>query len=366
MTQVSGNGLSPVVEDLSAWIIAGRVSAETVRAGLADGVEAERLGFRRVYMSERYNLKEAGTVLGGVGALTSRLGIGTGVIATRARHPLMTAALGASMHACYGPRFTLGIGRSEGEWFANERRVTYAELLDHVRICKRLWAGETVTYDGPAGRFHDVRLGDLYDGPPPEVMLGCAGLPKGAAAAADPVIDGVLLFPMITPEATRRVITNIREACERAGRDPSTLRICQPVVTAPELSDLETRELAHARLVTYITWPGTGPLMLELSGWDPGVVDKVAAHPIFQRMADRTADQTFHREDLLGPANLIPDEWIEECCAIGSLDSCVAKLEEFKDAGADEIATYGSSPGQNAALLQAWRERSPVSAATAR
>ena len=30
-------------------------------------------------------------------------------------------------------------------------------------------------------------------------------------------------------------------------------------------------------------------------------------------------------------------------------------LREFKNAGADEITTYGSTPGQNAGLLAAWR-----------
>jgi 5,10-methylenetetrahydromethanopterin reductase len=36
---------------------------------------------------------------------------------------------------------------------------------------------------------------------------------------------------------------------------------------------------------------------------------------------------------------------------------CVAKLQQFRDAGADEIATYGSTPGQNAELIDAWRNR---------
>ena len=347
-----------VVGDLSAWIIAGCVTSESVRNGLRDAVEAERLGFRSVYMSERYNLKEAGTVLGGVGALTSRIGIATGVIAARSRHPLMTAALGASMQACYGPRFVIGMGRSEEQWFANEKRASNSEILDHMRICKQLWNGETVSYDGPAGHFDNLRLGDLYDGPSPATYLGCAGMPLGARTAADPAVDGVLLFPMVTPEATHKAVTNIRNACERIGRDPDTLRICQPVVTAPELSDQETRELVHARFITYITYPGTGPVMMELSGWDKSVADKIAQHPVFQKMADKTADQSFHRDELLEPASLIPDTWMTDCSAIGSIDTCVAKLQEFKDAGADEIATYGSSPTQNAALIDAWRKRS--------
>jgi hypothetical protein len=42
---------------------------------------------------------------------------------------------------------------------------------------------------------------------------------------------------------------------------------------------------------------------------------------------------------------------------MGSLDECLASLTEFKDAGADEIAMYGSTPAQNAKLLEAWRNR---------
>ena len=79
-----------VVGDLSAWIIAGRVTAESARQGLTDAVDAERLGFNRVFMSERYSVKEAGSVLGGVGALTTRIGYGTGLIALNQKSPFLS------------------------------------------------------------------------------------------------------------------------------------------------------------------------------------------------------------------------------------------------------------------------------------
>jgi hypothetical protein len=45
-------------------------------------------------------------------------------------------------------------------------------------------------------------------------------------------------------------------------------------------------------------------------------------------------------------------------CAIGSVAECVTALRRFRAAGVDEIVTYGSTPGQNAALAAAWRESS--------
>ena len=70
---VSPAGLEPesLADDLGAYIIAGRVASHspvdvpnetavrTPRQGIEDGLAAETLGFRRVYLSERWNLKEA-------------------------------------------------------------------------------------------------------------------------------------------------------------------------------------------------------------------------------------------------------------------------------------------------------------------
>jgi alkanesulfonate monooxygenase SsuD/methylene tetrahydromethanopterin reductase-like flavin-dependent oxidoreductase (luciferase family) len=64
----------------------------------------------------------------------------------------------------------------------------------------------------------------------------------------------------------------------------------------------------------------------------------------------------FHRHEMMEPAELVPDEWMADVSAIGTTEQCVASLQRFRDAGADEIATYGSTPGQNAKLIARWRE----------
>jgi alkanesulfonate monooxygenase SsuD/methylene tetrahydromethanopterin reductase-like flavin-dependent oxidoreductase (luciferase family) len=124
ITSSSGAPLAPVAEDMSAYVIAGAVTSEqkpsqwdtvsrTPAQGIDDGVEAERLGFRRIWLSERIDIKNADVILSGIGARTSRLELGTGVIDPTTRHVWLTAALAATMHACYGPRFVLGLGRGD-------------------------------------------------------------------------------------------------------------------------------------------------------------------------------------------------------------------------------------------------------------
>ena len=86
------------------------------------------------------------------------------------------------------------------------------------------------------------------------------------------------------------------------------------------------------------------------------VIHKLRAHR--QLAANlKVADRLYHRHQLLEPAKLIPDEYMIDTCAIGSVDECVASLQRFRDVGADEIATYGSTPAQNAKLIEAWRNR---------
>lgn len=355
--------LAPVADDLSIFIICGRVQVHEepgfthVGRALTDAVEAERLGFRRVWLSERFDLKDHGAILSGAAARTTRLGVGTGALAAPSRHPIVTASFGATMNALYGNRFVLGLGRGVPLPDMPEYRI--AELVDYARVVKSLWNGETATWRGTELKAVDA----LEDLPRPEIWYCTYGGPKAAAACADPVFDGVMLYPFLTAEAVHAAVTRMRGACEAAGRDPASLHVCHPIVTAPELDDFTTRAYAHARAVTYLEWPGHGEWLTSSNGWDQSVLAELRAHRQFATLTNGAVDQTFHRAQLMEPAKLVPDAWMEESCAIGSVEHCVDVLRSYRDAGADEIAIYGSTPAENAALIAAWRRRhAPVAA----
>ena len=99
--------------------------------------------------------------------------------------------------------------------------------------------------------------------------------------------------------------------------------------------------------------PGAPP---RINGWDPRLADPVRNHPMFADDPDRV-DHNFHRDQLLEVAKLVPDEWVYPTSLMGSLADCVAKMDEYKAAGADEICFYGSTAAENAALVAAWRDR---------
>jgi 5,10-methylenetetrahydromethanopterin reductase len=365
--------LAPVTEDFSAFIIAGAVSSDasqferetegrTPAQGIEDGVDAERLGFRRVFISERWDLKEADVILAGIGARTTRLELATGIIVPTTRHPWMPAALGATMQSCFGPRFVLGLGRGDAGAFRGMGiPVTKTQaMIDSAKITRRLWAGESVSYTGQLGSFDALSFAETYHGPQPPIWIAGFCHELGAAAAAE-AFDGVILPPMLVPEATAAAAERIRVACERIGRDPAEIRIVQPVVTAPDMDEFEAKSISTGRLVTYLQYPYYGDILATANGWDLDVVGRMRQHEQFQNL-NRAADLTFHRHQMVeGPGSVIPWEWILDCCAIGTPAECSKSLQRFIDAGADEVTTYGSTPRQNGELVAAWRDRPEAS-----
>jgi probable F420-dependent oxidoreductase len=354
--------LAPVVEDLSLYVQGGRI--KNAAAVIDDAVEGERLGLYRIWLSERYDLKEAGVLLGGMAARTTRLELGTSALFPRSRPVIVTAALGATFQSAFGPRLTLGLGRSMGAYVqnANLRPLSFGELRDYAELYRRLWAGEMIDFDGSIGTFEGLHMADTYAGPPPRIFSVMLGGPKACRVAASPLFDGVYLQPFMTAEAVHNSVTWIREECERIGRDFGELRIVAPIVSAPEMTEEQERAYMHARMVTYIGQPGMLDVYEKLNSWDPSLADPVRNHPMFAADPDRV-DHRFHRAELMEVAKLVPNRWVYDTSLTGSTRECVTKMQAYKDAGAHEICFYGSTPAENAGLIEAWREHSRLAAA---
>jgi len=90
-----------------------------------------------------------------------------------------------------------------------------AFIDEALPLLRRLWAGETVSHDGPAGSFRDVKLSPLPVQQPLEVWLG--GTVPAALERCGRLSDG-WLPSLCTPEeaAAGRVV--IEDAAAKAGR----------------------------------------------------------------------------------------------------------------------------------------------------
>src|SRR5690606_2967693 len=70
--------------------------------------------------------------------------------------------------------------------------------------------------------------------------------------------DGVILHPFIPREGVRTSTRIVREAAEKAGRDPDSVRIYHNILVAPDLDRDEEEAVVGGRAITYFQIPKFG------------------------------------------------------------------------------------------------------------
>lgn len=341
MTTFNEPGARALFEKFGTYILPGR--ANDPRRGIEEAQETERIGLGCVWISERYALKEPAVLAGAVSEATSRIRI-TGTFYATMRHPLVTASIANMMQAMSGDRFRLMFARAVPAYMKmlGSPPVTMERLADAISILRRLWAGETVDYDGILGRFPAIKLTDRHEGPTPPIIFTAIG-PKSLEFAGQHC-DGVLLHPFVSPDGVRNSTRIVREAAEKAGRDPMAVRIYHNVIVAPDLPQDEEDAVVRGRAITYFELPGFGDLIVEINGWDKAVLERIRGHPQIAALNGKPADQAFTRQELVEVGRLLPQQWIDEGAAVGTAAQCADQLMAYLDAGADEILLHGSAP----------------------
>ena len=193
--------------------------------------DGEQLGLDWVFISERFNIKEAATLSGAVGAVSSRIQIATGATNINTRHPIVTASYATTMHRLTGGRFTLGLGRGIDPMMRalGLRASTTAELEDFAGLMRRLWKGETILgHDGPAGRYPFLRLDPDFD---EDIPLGLMAFGPNSLALGGRAFDQVVLHTFFTDETLVRCVAAVKEAAEQAGRDPASVEVWSVLAT---------------------------------------------------------------------------------------------------------------------------------------
>jgi hypothetical protein len=133
------------------------------------------------------------------------------------------------------------------------------------------------------------------------------------------------------------------------------VRVISPLVAGPDLPGARADLAVRARAVSYFQVRGLGELLVARNGWDPGVLDRLRAHPTLA--GGGIADTAFTRDRLVASAEVIPDEWFGAGAALGPSAACVARAAEYRAAGADEILIHGASPAEVVGMAALWGVR---------
>ncbi len=250
--------------------------------------EAERLGFDAFFRSDHYQRispgdpgpgpTDAWAVLAGLARDTTRIRLGTMVSSATFRAPGPLAITVATVDAMSGGRVELGLGSG---WYETEHRSygipfppvgeRFDLLEEQLAVVTGLWStppGETFSFAGAHYSLTDSPALPKPVQSPLPIVIGGKGKRRTPALAARFAAE--YNVPFETPEVIRACFDRVRQACEDAGRDPSSLVLSAALTLAVGADETEVRRRAAAA--------GSDPAGLRSAGLGgtPGeVVDRI-------------------------------------------------------------------------------------------
>ncbi len=253
---------------------------------------AEDLGFDAFFRSDHF-LKmgdvsgqpgptDAWATLAGLATQTSRIRLGTLVTCATFRLPGPLAVTVAQVDEMSGGRVEFGIGAG---WFEAEHKAygvpfpplgeRFDRLAEQLAIITGLWEtadGERFSFDGTYYQVTDSpALPKPAQRPRPPVIIGGGGrrrTPALAARYADE-FNGA----WVSPEETAGMFGRVREACQAAGRDPSSMVFssAQVVCCGKDEAQLARRAAAIGQELPVLRRNG-------LAGTPSEIVDKIGKY----------------------------------------------------------------------------------------
>lgn len=341
------------LSELGCYLLPGHT--RTPADAIAEARSAESLGLGKVWLSERFDVKDAGVVCAAALSVTENLHVATAGTNLHTRHPLVLATMCASLHYLSGGRFELGLARGVGirNQLMGLDNVTNARMVEGLGLLRKLWRGETVAgHDGAMGNLPYLNMGDWMDA---NISVHFVGFGARSLRFAGAHFDGVHLHTFITDAGLRRAKALVREGAEEAGRDPDEVKVYAVVATALD-PDRESRlRKLVARMATYMQAPGYAELLIDLNDWDPQVLEEFRASSVVSSMPGGI-DSVATLEQLEEIGELIPDEWLP--AATGSAQECAQALKQQLVNGADGVVIHGSTPTEFAPVVEAYRSLS--------
>ncbi|MDX6345515.1 MAG: hypothetical protein QOF84_305 [Streptomyces sp.] len=274
-------------------------------------------------------------------AQTERLVVGPMVTNPGTRTWEVTASTFATLNDMFGNRTVCGIGRGDSAMrVAGRKPNTLARIVEAMHVIRDLAEGREADLGGTTIRIPWVKDGKL------PVWMAAYG-PKALALTGEKA-DGFIL-QLADVYLTEWMVKAVRDAAEKAGRDPASITVC---VAAPAYvtADDSPEALAHAR--EQCRWFGgmVGNHVADLVsryGEHSDVVPEELTEYIEQRHG---YDYAHHGRSGNPDTAFVPDEIVDRFCLIGPVQAHLDKLSALRDLGVDQFAIYNMHDAKEATI----------------
>jgi F420-dependent oxidoreductase-like protein len=299
--QVSPNRLLPTTRERVGLVVEGANAASAVKTIVA----AEAAGVRQIWMVQPPSGPDTLTTLSAAATKTSTIRLGTSIVPTYPRHPLVLAQHALSLYDIAPGRLRLGIGPShqaiiEGI-YGLPQTTPLAHLREYVKVLRAaLWEGKVDHH----GRFFNVVV-TLPRTTQTPVLISTLG--KKAFELAGEIADGALSWVCPVQYLLNTGIPALRTAAAANGRSAPP----PPLVAYVSVALSEDRHSVMAA--------------------GHRVLDMYAKLPFYTKMF---SDAGFPITD---SQTSVPDSLVDNLIVSGNEATVATRLTELLAAGLDEL-----------------------------
>ena len=319
-----------------------QLSMEPVRETIAMAKACEDAGFDAFWIAEAYpwwrkhsfEARSSTAILAVIAAQTRRIQLGWGIISPYTRHPVQIAMESRVMQDLAADRFLLGLGASkifmkeigEGE---GEKVGPATVMRESIDIIKGVLAGGAFDYQGKVFAANVPPLKpDAHTprGTPPIYVAGTGPVLQRNSGIMG---DGLLTASITTPAFVRYSRKNMEDGARKAGKDPSQLVLGSVIVGSIDRDSSKGKEGAREQAAMYLAnkvqnIKSSADALLECAGL---TFDELRPVADAMEAGGRKA-----------AAKAVTDDILDKVCPIaGTPAECIARIEEYRDAGCTHI-----------------------------
>ncbi|MBU6350145.1 MAG: LLM class flavin-dependent oxidoreductase [Chloroflexi bacterium] len=295
---------------------------------------AESRGFSEIWQADTRLARDCIVMMSAFLTRTQRLRVGSGVLPIWTRNPAVIAASWSTLWELgqqtgsdpdAPSRVMLGLGA----WWepissrVGVRRVKPLQAMrEYVEACRQLFTMEEVTYQGEFVNLDRVRLDVVFgDLRPREIPIYIGATGDKMLELTGEICDGVVLNYVVSVDYIRRAVALVAKGAAKAGK--SLDEVDRPELLVCSLSDQDPAAAMFEgkKLVAY--YLATEPHIMKASNVPEDLIERV------QAVMGWPATEA----EYLAAARIIPDDVVRSLMAVGTREACVAKVQEYIDAG---------------------------------
>jgi F420-dependent oxidoreductase-like protein len=265
-------------------VVSNAVNDGTIDDVVEEARQLEAEGFDTFYVSQIFG-HDALTALAIVGREVPRIELGTGVVPTYPRHPMMLAQQCLTVNQAAGGRLVLGIGLSHKIVIESMLGLSYEKPVRHLReylsVLGPMSRGENVAFDGEDYRVHAAV--NVKGSSPFPIVVAALG-PQMLKAAAE-LADGTYTWCVGPKTLAEHTIPTLTEAADAAVRPAPRVIASLPVAVTDDVDGW--RERAAKIFAVYGQLPSyramldregaAGPADIAIAGSAGDVTEQVQA-----------------------------------------------------------------------------------------